>query len=103
MINQAADRYSEPPLTPDYRALRDKLSQAIDSFSIEKKHHRERLLEILSMLRELHVAHSRQSRIEEERLRSQMRDIRMARERSVRDGLAALFAAILGAILWLAL
>lgn len=103
VINHAADRYREPPLTPDYREFREKLSQAIDSFSIENKHHRERLLKILALLRELHVAHSLQSRTEEERLRARMRELRVARSRSVRYGLVALLTAILGAIFWLAL
>lgn len=102
VIHHAVDRYREPPLTPDHREFRDKLAQAIDSFSIHKEHHRERLLKILAMLRELHYAHSLQSRTEEERLRARMRDNREARRRSVRYGLFSLLAAILGGILWLA-
>lgn len=101
-INHSVDRYREPPLTPDYREFRDKLAQAIDSFSIHNEHHRERLLKILAMLRELHYVHSLQSRTEEERLRARMRALREARRRSVRYGLYSLLAAILGGILWLA-
>ncbi len=101
-INHGVDRYREPPPTPDYREFRAQLSQAIDSFSIHNVHHRERLLKILAMLRELHYTHSLQSRTDEERLRARMRDNREARRRSAHYGLYALLVAILSSILWLA-
>lgn len=102
LINHAVDHYSEPSPTPDYREFRDKLDRAIDALGIDNKRHRERLLRILAMLRELHYAHSLQSRRAEEQLRLAMRENRVARKRSVQYGLIFLVAAILGAISWLA-
>lgn len=102
LINHAVDHYSEPPPTADYREFSEKLARAIDALSIDNKRHRERLLRILAMLRELHYAHSLRSRHAEEQLRLAMRENRMARKRSTQDGLVFLVAAILGVILWLA-
>lgn len=103
LINHAVDRYREPPRTPDYRQFREALQTAIDSFSIENKHHSERLLKTLAMLRELHYTHSINSRNTEIRLRTDLANNRAARTQSIRFGLFSVFTAVISAILWLSL
>jgi hypothetical protein len=103
LINHAVDRFHQPPLTPDYRQLREALQGAIDSFSIDKKHHRERLLKTLTMLRELHYIHSVNSRNAEVKMRGDLTDNRTARNRSMRYGLFCTVVTIVSSLLWLSL
>lgn len=93
LINQAVDAYKEPPLTADHRQFREALHKAIDSFNIDNKHHRRRLLKLLALLRELHVAHSLASRDGERALRDQLLLNRESHNRAWRLGVLWLFAA----------
>lgn len=102
LINHAVDDFNEPPLTPDYRQFRESLDKALDSFSIENPRHRERLLRTFALLRELHVAHSLESRHTEERIKLDMQDTVHARRTSTRKGLTYLLATVLSIIGWFA-
>jgi hypothetical protein len=101
VINHAVDDFVEPPLTPDYRQFRESLEAAVDSFSIDNKHHRERLVKILVMLREIHYAHSVRGRDAAAALRNNQSNNRRARTQSVYFGSFFLVAGIFSVILWL--
>lgn len=97
LINHAADRFKEPPLTADHRQFREALVRAIDSFGIDNKHNRRRLLKLLALLRELHVTHSLASRDAERSLRERLARNRATRDRALRFGavwLTGTFAAV---------
>jgi hypothetical protein len=100
LINHAVDEYTEPPLTADYRQFRDSLDKALDSFSIENPRHRDRLLKILAMIRDLHVSHSLESRYAEERIKLALADNRERRREAIRNGLLYLFTTALSVVAW---
>jgi len=100
LINHAADKYKEPALTSDYRQFLDSLEGALTSFSVDNPRHRERLLRILSMLRDVHYTHSVDSRNAEEQLRQAMAENRAERDRSVRYGLFFILAGITFCLFW---
>ncbi|MGE5240961.1 MAG: hypothetical protein ACM3NI_04870 [Bacteroidota bacterium] len=102
LINHAVDRYKMPPMTQDYRQFRDSLQGAIDSF-IDNQRYSERMLKILSMLRDLHYTHSVNSRNAETRLREDMAANRAARDRAVRYGLFFILAGVACGIVGLAM
>lgn len=101
LINHTVDAYSEPLPTPDYREFRDALQTVVDGVGIDNKRHSERMLRILSMMRELHYAYSIKTRDTESALRAEITDNRQRRQRGVRYALGLTLAAILSAILWL--
>jgi hypothetical protein len=103
LINHTVDEFNEPPLTPDYRQFRESLDKALDSFSVEDPRHRDRLLKTLALMRELHVAHSLESRHTEERIKIELQDITHERRVATRKGLTYLFATVLSVIGWFAL
>lgn len=103
LINHSADDFPEPALTADYRDFRDALQTVIDGTGIENKHHSERLLRILGMMRELHYSYSVNTRDAENKLRAAMTENRHQRVRAIRNGLGFTVATILCAILWLGL
>lgn len=103
LINHAVDDFADPPMTLDYRQFRESLDKALDSFAVENQHHRERMLKTLTLIRELHVAHSLASRDAEERLRVAQEDNRLARRAAVRGGLVYLLATVLSLVGWFAL
>jgi hypothetical protein len=90
VLNHAVDHMPEPVLTMDYRDFREALYSAIDSFGLEGKRHRDRLMNILVLLRDLHYRHSIASRDGENSLRVQLEEIGIARRRSLTYGTAAL-------------
>jgi hypothetical protein len=87
LINHAVDEFTEPPLTPDYRQFRESLEKALDALSVENPRHRDRLLKTLALIRDLHVAHSLESRNSEERLRLEAESNEHARRTSVHKGI----------------
>ena len=103
LINHAVDRYRPPTLTPDVRQFRDALEAAIDSFGVTKKHHRERLINSLCLIRDLHVTHSISSRNQEQSLRSRLDDNQRSRTRAVREALLSVFLLVLSGFLWFTL
>ncbi|MDH3688623.1 MAG: hypothetical protein OEU36_03970 [Gammaproteobacteria bacterium] len=102
LLNQAADGYLEPALTADERQFRKALAVAIDSFGIKNNYHCERLIKILTMIRDLHAAHLRASRIAEVSLRNALADLGKARAKLVRHGLLSLVVTIFAGMTWLA-
>jgi len=102
LINHTVDRYKTPPMTPDYRQFRESLQGAIDSF-IDNQRYSERMLKILSMLRDLHYTHSINSRNAESRLRGALVANRVERGRSVRYGLLFILAGVVCGIFGLAM
>lgn len=102
LLNHTVDAYKEPPLTPDYRQFLESLQAAIDSF-IDSQRHSERMLSILSMLRDIHYTHSINSRNAELRLRESMEANRLEHMKSIRYGLFFILAAVSFIIMWLTL
>ncbi len=103
LVNHAVDDFPEQPDTQDYREFRDALQTAMDSFGIENKRHSDRLLRILTMMRDLHYTYSIETRNRETQLRDQMNANRKARGQSIRYGMFFTFAAIISGIVWLGL
>jgi hypothetical protein len=95
LINHSADVYEEPADIPQNREFRESLETAIQSFGIENRHHSERLLGVLGMLRGMHYRHTIASRDAELRLRRQQAENRTARAHSLRYGAVA-FAVLIG-------
>ncbi len=103
LINHSADVYEEPADIPQNREFRESLETAIQSFGIENRHHSERLLAVLGMLRGMHYRHTISSRDAELRLRRQQAENRTARAHSLRYGMIA-FATMIGTgLTWLIL
>ncbi len=100
LINHTVDKYKEPPLTPDYRQFRESLQAAVDSF-IDNQRYGERMLKILSMLRDIHYTHSIRSRNAEAHLRKAMAANHKERARAIRYGLFFILATVSFIILWL--
>lgn len=96
LINHSADVYEESADIPQNREFRDSLESAIQSFGIENRHHCERLLGVLGMLRGMHYRHTIVTRDTEQRLRRQQAENRTAYAHSLRYGMIAL-ASMIGA------
>ena len=96
LINHSADVHEEPADIPQNREFRESLESAIHSLGIENRQHGERLLRVLSMLRNTHYQHTIASRDAELRLRRMQVDNRVARRHSLRNGALALLATVLG-------
>ncbi|MEK7759035.1 MAG: hypothetical protein AAB304_05475, partial [Pseudomonadota bacterium] len=90
LINHSADVYEEPADIPQNREFRESLESAIHSFGIENRQHGERLLRVLSMLRNMHYQHTIASRDAEQRQRQLQADNRATRRHSLRNGVLAL-------------
>jgi hypothetical protein len=103
VINHATDRHPEPTLTPDYREFREKLLVMLDTLEINRPHHRERLVRVITMTRDLHVAHSLRSRDDEVRIRLSLANTARARAQSANYGRFWLALMLVGGVLWAAL
>lgn len=101
LINHSADVYDEPADLPQNREFRESLETAIQSFGIENRHHGERLLKVLVMLRGMHYQHTVASRDAEQRLRQLQVENRAARRRNLRNGLLAVLAMTAGGAFWI--
>lgn len=101
LLNHTADAFEQSQVSADERQFHDALQAAIESFGIENKHHRERLVKILTVIRDLHTAHIMASRAVELKLRSMLADIREARSQMIRHGLYSLIATIFASLVWL--
>jgi hypothetical protein len=100
LINHSADVYEEPADIPQNREFRDSLENAIQSFGIENRHHSERLLKVLAMLRGMHYQHTIASRDSEQRLRQLQAENRVARRRSLRSALIAVGVTLASGLAW---
>lgn len=102
LINHSADVYQDEPAEfAQTREFRDSLEAAIQSFGIENRHHSERLLKVLVMLRGMHYHHTITSRDQEQHLRQQQEDNRTHRRTVLRNGMLALFTTIAAGTVWL--
>jgi hypothetical protein len=90
LINHSADLYEETPDAPANRDFQESLENAIQSFGIENRHHCDRLLRVLSMLRGMHYQHTIASRDAEQQLRQQQAENRKTRLQHRRAGTLAL-------------
>jgi hypothetical protein len=100
LINHAVDEFNEPPLTPDYRQFRESLEKALDGLSVENPRHRDRLLKTLALIRDLHVAHSLESRNTEERLRMELEENDQSRRRARHKGIFYFAATVASIATW---
>lgn len=103
LINHSADVHEEPADIPQNREFRESLESAIQSFGIENRQHGERLLRVLSMLRNMHYQHTIASRDAEQRLRQLQVDNRTARRHSLRNGVLALLTMLGTGLAWFSL
>lgn len=103
LINHSADVHEEPADIPQNREFRESLESAIQSFGIENRQHGERLLRVLSMLRNMHYQHTIASRNAEQRLRQLQIDNRTARRHSLRNGVLALLTTLGTGLAWFSL
>lgn len=103
IINHAADKYRQAELTRDGRHFRDALERAIGSFGIHKRHHRERLIRVLCLLRDTHAKHSHVSHGQEASLRDRLDRIAKQRAQALREGMLTFFLTIVAGLLWLGL
>ncbi len=100
-INLAVDSYIEQPLTRDHREFRDRLERVIEKAGIDSRH-RERLLKLTAMLRDLYYEHSRQSRDREQRLRDKLDENAFAQRQSRRIGVLWLLGSLTSGLIWIA-
>jgi len=103
LINHSADVYEEPDHLPQNREFRDSLEGAIHSLGIENRHHCERMLGVLGMLRGMHYQHTIASRDTEQRLRRHQAANRTARIHNLRNGMVALALMTFSGMAWLIL
>lgn len=101
LINHSADVYEEPADLPQNREFRDSLESAIHSFGIENRHHGERLLRVLIMLRGMHYHHTIASRDAEQKLRQLQAENRSSRSHKLRNGVLALLIMLGGGAGWI--
>ena len=103
VLNEAVEKFEEPDDSQSYREFFEALESAIHSFGIESRRHADRLIKLLTLLRDIHYQHSINSRDKEVELRTRLEDTQLARIRSTRYGLVAMLAAIGSAIYWAAM
>lgn len=103
VLNEAVDQYEEPANSPTYREFVDALETAIASFGVESRRHSDRLVKLLTLLRDIHYSHSISSRDKEVDLRGQLDLSQESQVRSKRYGIVALVFGIGCAIAWAAM
>lgn len=100
VLNEAADLYEEPANSPTYREFVDALETAIASFGVENRRHSDRLVKLLTLLRDLHYTHSINSRDKEVALREAIETSRDGHDRSKRYSVVSLGLGVACAIVW---
>lgn len=90
LINHSADVHEESTEIPESREFSESLEAAIHSFGIENRHHCERLLKVLTMLRSMHYQHTVSSRNAEQQLRDYQAENRKRQRACTRNGITAL-------------
>lgn len=101
VINDAAEHFSEPEAGPAYREFCDLLQNEIETLGITHHRARERLMTLLSGLRELHYEYSINCRDRELGLRERITSIRHHQRRTARIGAGALLIAACCGLMWL--
>lgn len=102
-LNQAVDHRLEPTASRDYIHFCSLHRPQIAALGINKDHHAQRLFKLLAMLRELHLAHSIESRDAEAKLRAALARNEKASTQSRGYAKVALGVALIAASLWVAL
>lgn len=100
VLNEAADIYEEPANSPTYREFVDALETAIATFGVENRRHSDRLVKLLTLLRDIHYSHSINSRDKEVALREAIETSHDSHVRSKRYGLVTLGLGVACAIAW---
>lgn len=103
VLNEAVEKFAQPDDSPSYREFVEALETAIHSFGVESRRHADRLIKLLTLLRDVHYQHSINSRDKEVELRTRLEDTQLARVRSTRYALVAMLVAIGTAIYWAAI
>ncbi len=103
VLNEAMDQYKEPANSPTYREFVDALESAITSFGVENRRHSDRLVKLLTLLRDIHYSHSISSRDKEVELRTRLDTSRESHIRSKRYGIISLVVGVGSAIAWTAM
>jgi len=102
-LNEAVDQYQEPANSPTYREFVEALESAIASFGVENRRHSDRLVKLLTLLRDIHYSHSIASRDKEVDLRTRLDTSRESYVRSKRYGVIALVFGVGCATTWAAM
>lgn len=102
-FNHAVDHMLDPTASRDYMHFCSLHRPLIVELGINKDHHAQRLFKQLAMLRELHLAHSIESRDAEAKLRAALARNQKATAQSNRYAKVALLVAAIAASFWLAL
>ncbi|MBE9515370.1 MAG: hypothetical protein IME93_00180 [Proteobacteria bacterium] len=102
MLNQSLERSELLNVTPGFKNFTSTLTDAIELSGVDRQHHADKMVGILSLFRELHYKHNLMSRNREIQLRQLREQNRESNENSVRFGIAALLTAIMGFITFLA-
>jgi hypothetical protein len=100
LLNDTIDKAHEPDPEVNTYEFNEALESAIDSFGITRPHHRQRLLTLLTEIRNLHYAHSIYSRNRELELREKLHDNDSARRRSSQVGSVFLLLAAIAGVAW---
>lgn len=100
LLNDTIDKARDPEPEVNSGEFLEALETAIDSFGITRPHHRERLLKLLTEIRNLHYAHSIHSRDRELSLRRELEENEAAKRMSKQLGLVFLGLAVAGSAAW---
>ena len=101
LINHSADIYESPTNAPISRDFQESLESAIHSFGIENRHHCERLLRVLTMVRGMHYQHTIASRDAEQQLRQRQAENRRTRRLHLRAGVLAVATLVASGLGWI--
>lgn len=99
LFNHAIDQLPEPASTDFQHFCRERQAD-IAALGIEKEHHVERMMRLLAMLRQFHLAHTIESRDTEAYLRKALTNNEKAHAQSVRYGRFSFIGALGGGGLW---
>lgn len=100
VIKHASDDFAAHPHKRQSRRFGAVASAQIEALGVRATHHREKLLQILIMLRDLHHAHRLRSRETEHSLRRRCAANREARKVSIKYGVLALGATAVAVATW---
>jgi len=102
LLNDTIDKAVPADANNGYTEFVEALETAIDSFGITRKHHRERLLTLLTEIRNLHYRHTINSRDREIDLREKLEDNQAARHRDRQVGMVFLLLSLVAGVAWAA-
>ena len=101
LINHSADMYESPADAPANNEFQESLEGAIHSFGIENRHHCDRLIRVLAMVRGMHYQHTIASRDAEQQLRQRQAENRRTRRLHLRAGTLALVTLAASGLAWM--